>query len=241
MGGFEGDGRRDGCGGAGAIFRNEPNFWVWPLDGTGWRGFRRGGGRLGAGGLDGAEVVEGAVVGALEDVAAALEADEGGLAIVEGVAEDLVVGHRLAEVGFFAALDVGEFPFPEVGFDAAEAAEGPLAIDQDVEEGALFGGLGVEVVEVLFGEGLEGGGVLAANDLRLGVDAGLQGILRGDGFALGGARAGGFASVGAIGGDLLFGGHKRKRRTGEGPPDSRVAGGIRDSELNTLIINGGTL
>jgi hypothetical protein len=47
---------------------------------------------LGAGVLDLAEVVEGAVVGALEALAAALQAGEGLLGVLEGSAEYFVFG-----------------------------------------------------------------------------------------------------------------------------------------------------
>jgi len=165
------------------LFRNEPNF------GSGRRrlGGGRGGGvrgalRLslggGARGLKLAQILQGAAVGALDGIAAALEAGEGLLAAFEGVAVGLLFRNG-------AALEVGEFGFPELGLGFAEAAEEPLGIDEDIEQGALGGGLGLEFGEVVAGEGGQGGGVLAADDLGLGVDARFQGVLGSGGLALG--------------------------------------------------------
>ncbi|MGO9258696.1 MAG: hypothetical protein ACLQU1_20600, partial [Bryobacteraceae bacterium] len=114
---------------------------------------------LGAGVLDRAEVVEGAVVGALEALAAALQAGEGLLAAFEGAAEDLVFGDHPGE---HQVLQPGqphgsEIVFPELSFGLAEAAEGPLGIDEDVDEGALGGGLGLVIKKVLSRQGVESG------------------------------------------------------------------------------------
>ncbi len=83
---------------------------------------------------------------------------------------------------------------------------------------------------VFGGEGLEFGGVFAADDLRFGVKAGFNGVEAGDGLALDGAWAGGVLRVEAIGLDLLNGGHKRKGQAGPGSglacPVHRVAGGV---------------
>jgi hypothetical protein len=204
---FEGDrvggGRDDGVN-----FRNEANFGAgrgsWSgtrsgdllrrAQGDPWLGFG-----WGAGGLDLAEVVEGAMEGALEALAAALQAGEGLLGADEGDAEDSVFG---------TFVEIRQVVFPEVGFGLAEAAEEPLGIDEDVDEGALGGGLGLVVEEVLGGQGVEGRGVFATDDLGLRVDAGFQGILGRGGLALSGARAGGFPGVQAVGLDLLLGCHK---------------------------------
>ncbi|MGO9255050.1 MAG: hypothetical protein ACLQU1_01920, partial [Bryobacteraceae bacterium] len=109
--------------------------------------------------LELAEVVEGAVVDALEAVAAALEAGEGLLAAFEGAAEDLVFGDGVIPVVGLGVLlaDVSEIVFPELGFGLAEAAEGPLGIDEDVDEGALGGGLGLVIKKVLSRQGVESG------------------------------------------------------------------------------------
>ena len=57
----------------------------------------------------------------------------------------------------------------------------------------------MEAVDVFGSEGFESGGVFAADEVRLGVDAGFQGVHGGDGLALGGAGAGGFSGVEAVG------------------------------------------
>jgi hypothetical protein len=143
--------------------------------------------------------VEGAVVGALDAVAAALEAGEALRGTLEGSAEHFV---RVT------VCDTRELVFPEVGFDFAEAAEQPLGIDEDIDEGALDGGLGLVVEEVLSRQGVEARGVLATDDLGLGVDARFQGILGRGGLALGGAGTGGMLGVHAVGLDLVFSCHK---------------------------------
>ena len=150
------------------------------------------------------------MVGALEALAAALQAGEGLLAAFEGAAEDLVFGDGVVPVVGLGVLlaDGSEIVFPELGFGLAEAAEGPLGIDEDVDEGALGGGLGLVVEEVLGGQGVEGGGVFATDDLGFGVDAGFQGILGRGGLALSGAGTGRFLGVQAVGLDLFFSCHK---------------------------------
>jgi hypothetical protein len=81
--------------------------------------------------LDLAQVLEGAVVrragalaaGALEALAAALEAGEG--FSDEDSAEDSVLGGGIIPVeGRVLAADVSEIIFPRLGFGLAEAAEG---------------------------------------------------------------------------------------------------------------------
>ena len=63
------------------------------------------------------------------------------------------------------------------------------------------------------GAGDEGGdlsSILDADDgERVGVERGLPGILGGAGFAFGGARTGGFAGIGLVGGDAIGGGCHR--------------------------------
>jgi hypothetical protein len=156
-----------------------------------------------------AEVKEGAVVGALEAFAAALQAAESLRKALEGFAENLVFGIGLVGVpAVVKVCEVGEPVFPEVGFGFAETAEQPLGIDEDVDEGALGGGLGLVVEEVLSGQGVEGRGVFATDDLGLGVDARFQGVLGRGGLALSGARPGRFFRIPAVGLDLSLGRHK---------------------------------
>ena len=145
--------------------------------------------------LEAAELLECGVVVALGGVDAALEAGEFvallGVGLAEGDVEDV------------------ESFLPELGFDGAETAEEPLAIDEGVDEQALLWGGGAEAVVILAGQGGEGGGVFATDELRLGVDAGFEGVHGGAGLALGGAGSGGFLRVEAIGLELLLGCHKR--------------------------------
>jgi hypothetical protein len=61
--------------------------------------------------------------------------------------------------------------------------------------------------EVLSGEGTEFGGVFANDDLGSGIEAGFEGVGTGSGFTIGGARAGGFLCVAAVGRDLFRGTH----------------------------------
>jgi len=63
----------------------------------------------------------------------------------------------------------------------------------------------LELEQVVAAEGGEDGGILAADEQGLRVDAGFQGILRGGGLALDGARAGGFLGGEAIGLDPFVG------------------------------------
>ena len=74
---------------------------------------------------------------------------------------------------------------PELGFDAAEAALGPLGGDEGVDEGELDGVGGMEVEYECGGEGFEFGGVFAGDDVRPGVNAGFEGVEGGGGFAFG--------------------------------------------------------
>jgi len=139
----------------------------------------RGGRRIG---LEAGELLEGALEVALEGIEAALETGEGFVAGVEGAAEAGRVGAVLV------FLDV---VIPEAGFGAAEAAEDPLGMDGDVEEGLLAGGIGVVAGVEGGGETLEIGLAFADDDLGLGVEAGGEGVPAGVGTAGGGAGAGG--------------------------------------------------
>jgi hypothetical protein len=148
--------------------------------------------------------VERGVVDALEALAAALQASEGPLAAGEGRAEELVVrGGVVPTEGLVLAADVSEIIFPDPGFGLAEAAEGPLGIDEELDEGGPRGhpggGLGLVVEEVLGGEGVEAGGVFAMDDWGLTVGPrgrpGFQSILGGGGLAPSGAGTGGALRV----------------------------------------------
>jgi hypothetical protein len=87
---------------------------------------------------------------------------------------------------------------PELGFDDGEAFEEPGAGDEAGDEDVLFGGGGLEAVEVGLGEELVVGGVFGGDDGGAGEDAVVEGVEAGLGFAGGGAGAGGFEGVAAI-------------------------------------------
>ena len=150
-------------------------------------------------GLETLKLLEGVAVVAVGHIDAALEAGE----LVAGFAE----GDGEVDVEDSVG-DVGEALLPELGFDAAEAAEEPFGIDEGVDEHALLGGGGMEAVVILVGEGFEAAGGFVLDDVGTGVDAGFESVHRGAGLALGGAGSGGFLRVEAIGCELFLGGHK---------------------------------
>jgi hypothetical protein len=83
--------------------------------------------------------------------------------VFDGVVDVLGVGEVLVQA-FDAVV-------PEVGFDAAEAALGPLGGSEGIDERELVVAGGMELDEECGGEGCELGGVFVADDLRTGVDA----------------------------------------------------------------------
>jgi len=103
---------------------------------------------------------------------------------------------------------------PELGFDFAEAAKEPLAIDEGIDEHPLGRSGGVETLVIFRGKGFEIALKLSADDMGFGVDAGFERIHGRVGFALGSARSGGFTSVEAIGLDLLLGWHGVESKRG---------------------------
>ena len=84
--------------------------------------------------------------------------------MLDGGVDEIGVGEVFVE-----ALDL---VIPELGFDAAEAALGPLGGDEGVDERELDGVGGVEVEEEGRSEGFEFGGIFAGDDVGPGVDAG---------------------------------------------------------------------
>jgi hypothetical protein len=162
------------------------------------------------GGLEGLEVhedFEGAEVEAVGGIEAALNAvkvidgavvglAKGGV-VFDGVVEEVGVAEVLVEA-FDAVV-------PEIGFDAAEAALGPFGGDEGIDESELVVASGVEIEEECRAEGCEFGGVFVAHDFGPGVDTGLEGVERRDGFAFGGSGASGFLGVRLIGVDLCLG------------------------------------
>jgi hypothetical protein len=94
------------------------------------------------------EGVEGAVKGPAGGIDAPLELAEGLVFVHAGLAEGELV---LLAVGFLVGI------FKELGFGGAEAAEGPLAADEVVEQETGFGGGRVVALVVLVDELLEVG------------------------------------------------------------------------------------
>jgi hypothetical protein len=109
------------------------------------------------------EGVQGAVEGAAGGIDAPLELAEGLVFIHAGLAEGKFV---LLAVGFLVGI------FKELGFGGTEAAEGPLAADEVVEQSAGFGGSGMVVLVVLGDEEFEVGEFLGGKDEGFGMDAG---------------------------------------------------------------------
>jgi hypothetical protein len=89
--------------------------------------------------LDALELAEGALVGALGAIDAALEAEEDGGAAGVGSAlgSVLVVLERR-----------GQLAFPDLSVNFGETAELPVVTDENVDEVALFGGGGVEALHL---------------------------------------------------------------------------------------------
>jgi hypothetical protein len=134
----------------------------------------------GAVGLKGAELLDGAVVGALR--------------------ASLVAGEAVEDSGFFAAEEIFEIAAADFGFDAAEALEIPGGVEDLAEGDGFEGALGVEL-------GFEGVAELgevvffiAADDEMLRGEAVFEGVLGDAGFAFGRDRAGGVERVGSVGG-----------------------------------------
>ena len=123
---------------------------------------------------------------------------------------------------------------PHLGFDPAVAAQHPLALDELIDERALgWGGgkilgdeLGFELIEFLLG--------FVADDATGGVDAGLERIAAGGGFAFGGAGPGGAPGIAAVGLKLGGGGHERSAC-----PPLRDDGNMRVSGLQMAASGNG--
>src|SRR5581483_5850080 len=122
------------------------------------------------------QLSEGAVESAVGGIDAALEVVE----LVARAAGDLAERGLLVEAaeGIFG---FGDFVGPELGLDAAEAAELPIGAGNGVDEQAFGGSGGLPFLVVIAGEGLEQVRILTADDMRPGVNAGFQGVEPGDG------------------------------------------------------------
>ncbi len=92
--------------------------------------------------------------------------------------------------------------FPGLSFGGVESTEGPLAVDEIIEEEAGLGGGGLVVVVILFDELFEVGELFGGEDEGFGVDAGFEGIHGRDGFACDRGGAGGFEGVTPVGFNL---------------------------------------
>jgi hypothetical protein len=94
-----------------------------------------------------------------------------------------------------------------VGFGAEEAAQDPLVAYERIDLETLLRSEGLEAGDVLV---LERGKLVAAladDELRVGVEAGFEGVLGGDGLAFRSARAGGFLGIEPVGFNLTLGSH----------------------------------
>jgi hypothetical protein len=104
--------------------------------------------------------------------------------------------------GFFGVEGVEGFVLEAFG-----ALESPGEADGAVGEGGFEGALGGQFGEHLVAVGLEFAWIFANDDGVAGDQAVLESVLGDGGLACGGAGAGGFLGVLAIGLDLGFGGH----------------------------------
>lgn len=87
----------------------------------------------------------------------------------------------------------------QAGFDGGDAAEAPAGGCEDFDEFGFEGGGGLELGEECGPEGGEFFGGFGGEEDSFGVEAVLEGILGGAGFAGGGGGAAGFGSVQAGG------------------------------------------
>jgi hypothetical protein len=149
-------------------------------------------------GLELFEVLEGALRGAAGAIDAPLEMAEGFGLAAGGLAEGIL---------FVGGVGVLVVEGPELGFGDIEAAEGPLAADEIVDEGSGFGGGGMVVLVILFDEEFEIGEFLRGEEEGLGVDAGFEGVHGRGGLACDGGGAGGILGVTAVGFYLTQGRH----------------------------------
>jgi hypothetical protein len=94
-----------------------------------------------------------------------------------------------------------------LGFGGVEAAEGPLAADQVVDEEAGFGGGGVVALVILVDELFDVGDLFGGEDEGFGMEAGFEGVHGGDGLAYDRGWAGRFFGITAVGFYLTNGRH----------------------------------
>ena len=129
----------------------------------------------------------------------------GGRDAALGTAEGFGVSHKCPT--HVLLLHRKEVAIPDAGGGGHVATAEPFGAYEVVNEAAFIRG-GWLVACVIFGD--EGFVVLLTfrgDDVGFGVEAGFQGVLRGRGFTVSGFGASGFFGVGAVGADLIFGGH----------------------------------
>ena len=94
---------------------------------------------------------------------------------------------------------VGQAEGEHFGFDADQAALEPVGLNDGVDQEGFDGTDGAEGLAVGGGERFESREVFSGNDEGLGIEPVADGVETRDGLALGGARAGGFQGVEAVG------------------------------------------
>ena len=186
----------------------------------GLRAGGRGSGGLGLGfrgaqatGLRHFEFLEGAVVNAIAGIGDPLETLECAGIGGEGVAGS--AGRGCVDIFYDEGVVGG---LPELGFDAAHAAEAPFVVNEIVDEEALLGVGGCVQLVVFVSEFGEIFGFFVEHDLVNGEDGVLEGVESGYGLALGSARSGRFLCIHAVSCVLFRGCHNNL--------DSRLAGVI---------------
>jgi hypothetical protein len=155
--------------------------------------------------FDAAELGEGAEV-------AALEARKLAEHLLKGVAAGGVGLPGVAEAPDEAGA-AGQSGV-KLGLRALEPAAEPVAEDEGIDEVALDGGRGTELVLVFGGEAFEIGLVFAGDDGLTGIDAVFQGVEAGDFLASGGSRPGGLLRVQPVGLELVHSYHVGLRVAG---------------------------
>ena len=183
------------------------------------RGFRDGGSLGAAGGLEGFEVLHAAFDGALDGGFVADEAGEvvGALALFhESAGEEIFRFVGIGRVGVFPVAVHVEFvirlPFSveadqnggffavDAGFEGKGAVEAPLGGGDALDDQFFAVADGAEVVVEILEEAEEGFGILAFEDeVFVAGEAVGEAVAAGGGFAFGGAGAGGFLGVAAVG------------------------------------------
>jgi len=153
-------------------------------------------------GLASAEFGDGAVPFAAGGLAAAED-------LLKGLGALAILEEGGAERVFDAAVLLRDEGIEGFGFETGHASLGPIGGDNLLQEEGLFGTDGLELLVVRGGEFGEFGLVFAGDDEGFSGSGVLQGIESGRGFALGGAWAGRFLRIQAIGVDLSWCGHGR--------------------------------